>query len=256
MGVTLSLAEFFLISLGLGVGLFSFLAKTEETGAGLLKVVAGVCMGGLFIGEIIHLVQGGEALDSQSILYFISLLSFLFIYLFHQDKKSPVMWLLYFFHNISLVALLYLFSNKEMTTFIYTLSSILLLGPITYAMIMGHWYLVTPKLSEKPLKIALYFTWVILALKLVWTGWGWTQAGEYFITGTMKGGGYSFNWMMFLMRVIWGYLVIGVMSFYGYRLVAMRSIQSATGILYAMTFFVFMGELISTYLFFKYGLYL
>ena len=256
MGVTLTIAEFFLISLGLGVGLFSFLANTKETGAGFLKVVSGVCMGGLFIGEIVHLIQGGNVFDKSSMLYFASLLSFLFIYLFHKDEKSPLMWILYAIHNLCLIVLLYFFNKGEMTAFIYTISSILLLGSITYAMIMGHWYLVTPKLSEKPLKIALYFTWAILILKLAWTGWGWTQAGEYFISGTMKGGGYSFNWMMLLMRLVWGYLVIGVMSYYGYRLVAMRSIQSATGILYAMTFFVFVGELISTYLFFQFGLFL
>jgi hypothetical protein len=35
--------------------------------------------------------------------------------------------------------------------------------------------------------------------------------------------------------------------------VRMRSIQSATGVLYVMTFFVFVGELIASYMYLKMG---
>ena len=43
MATIINLTEFFLVSIGLGVGLFSFLADTTATGAGFLKVVAGIC---------------------------------------------------------------------------------------------------------------------------------------------------------------------------------------------------------------------
>jgi hypothetical protein len=62
--------------------------------------------------------------------------------------------------------------------------------------------------------------------------------------------------MLLTMRVSFGYLVILGMSFFNWKLLKLRSIQSSTGILYAMTFFVFIGELVSTYIFFNYGLYI
>ena len=67
--------------------------------------------------------------------------------------------------------------------------------------------------------------------------------------------GYMFNWIMLLMRFGWGYLIIGIMGYYIWRLTKIRSIQSATGVaLYVMTFFVFIGELIAGYYHFKYGI--
>jgi len=62
--------------------------------------------------------------------------------------------------------------------------------------------------------------------------------------------------MILLMRIGWGYLIIGIMSYFAWRLIKMRSIQSATGILYVMTFFIFTGELLSGYILFKYGLFI
>lgn len=255
MATILMLTEFFLVALALGVGAFSFLADTKETGAGFLKVVSALCGSCAFIALILHL-RYGTFLDPQSVLYYVGILSFLFIYLFHKDQKSFLMWGLYAVHNIAFTLLVFLMNNSNWEQFLFAFSSILFLGSVTYAMVMGHWYLVTPRLSEKPLKIALYFMWALFLIKLGFSVNGYLEAGDYFVQGTMKGGGYSFNWMMLAMRAGWGYLVLGIMSYFAYRLVAMRSIQSATGMLYAMTFFVFVGELVSNYLFYEYGLLL
>jgi hypothetical protein len=192
--------------------------------------------------------------DPPSIVSYIGLGAFLLIYLFHGEEKSPLMWGLFALHNIALVLWLWIFSNAQLGSFLFSLSSILFLGGITYAMVMGHWYLVTPKLSETPLKYAIYITWAVLAYKLMSSTYEGMQIQDYFVLGTSKGGGYSFNWMMLSMRVLWGYVVTGVMSYFAWRLVRMRSIQSATGILYAMTFFVFVGEMISNYMFLEYGM--
>ncbi len=249
------LTEFFLVALALGVGAFSFLADTRQTGAGFLKVVSALCGVSSFIALILHL-RYGTFTDPQSILYYVGILSFLFIYLFHEDEKNLFMWGLYAVHNIAFTLLVYLMNNTNMQEFLFAVSSIFFLGSVTYAMVMGHWYLVTPRLSEKPLKIALYFMWAFFIIKLGYSINGYFKADDFFVMGTMKGGGYSFNWMMLAMRAGWGYLVLGIMSYFAYRLVAMRSIQSATGMLYAMTFFVFVGELVSNYLFYEYGLLL
>ncbi len=255
MATVLMLTEFFLMALAFGVGAFSFLADTRETGAGFLRIVMSICGGSSLIALILHLTYGTFT-DPQSFMYYIALLCFVLIYFFHQDKKSPLMWVLFAVHNIAFTLLVFLINNSNWEQFFFALTSILFLGSVTYAMVMGHWYLVTPKLSEKPLKIALYFTWAFFIIKVGFTVISYLEAGDFFAVNTMAGGGYAFNWMMLAMRVGWGYIVLGIMSYFAYKLIAMRSIQSATGMLYAMTFFVFVSELISNYMFFEYGLYI
>lgn len=249
------LAEFFLLSLGLGVGVFSPLADTRETGAGFLKVLAAICGTSLFVALILHLTYGSFS-DPLSLLYYGSTFCFLLTYFTQKDEKDLLSWAIYAVQNILLVILLYLMNNTSQQQFFFGLTSMIFLGSVTYAMIMGHWYLVTPRLSEQPLKIALYFTWTFLLVKLVWSVLGYFDSSDFFINGTIKGGGYAFNWMMLTMRAGWGYVVLGIMSYFAYRLVAMRSIQSATGMLYAMTFFVFVAELISMYMFYEYGIFI
>lgn len=253
MATIINLAEFFLISIGLGVGLFSFLADTKATGGGFLKVVSGLCGGSLILSLVLHLTYG-TILDPLSTLYYIAIFAFTLTYFFHKDHKSWFMWLLFAIQNLTLTFLLLKMNNGNHQHFFFALTSTLMLGSVTYAMVMGHWYLVTPKLSENPLKYALYFSWVFLLIKMGWTAYGYLQEPAFFSEMTSSGGGYAFNWMMLTMRIGWGYVVLGIMSIFAYRLVAMRSIQSATGMLYAMTFFVFVSELISNYMFLEYGL--
>jgi len=252
VGSLMNIAEFFLLSLALGLGFFSFLANSSETGAGFLRVLMGLCGGSALLALIFHMTYGSIG-DPQSLSYIVSLICFVLIYQFHEDKKSLFMWFLFVIHNCSLLTTLAFFQNFHGVHYLYSLSSVFLLGSVTYAMVMGHWYLVTPKLSEKPLKIALYFTWALLLVKIPWSSIEAIEANKMFELGTRLGGGYAFNWMMLLMRSSFGYLALGAMSYFAYRLVAMRSIQSATGMLYAMTFLIFVGELISTYMFFQYG---
>ena len=94
----------------------------------------------------------------------------------------------------------------------------------------------------------------VLPLKLTLLAVAYFSNESLFISGSNSAMGYMFNWIMLLMRLGWGYLVIAIMGYYTWRLTKMRSIQSATGVLYVMTFFVFIGELIAGYYHFKYGI--
>jgi hypothetical protein len=174
---------------------------------------------------------------------------------FHRDDKTTPMWGLYAIVVLALGADLYLFA-PQVKNALFLFSSSLMLGIITYAMVLGHWYLVVPKLSEKPLLIAALITWAVLALKIIFSALSVYKHFDFFESQTTLGAGYAFNWLLLTMRFSFGYLVIMVMSIFNWKLVRIRSIQSSTGILYAMTFFVFVGELISTYLFFNYGLHI
>lgn len=253
MGNVTSLAEFFLISLSFGVGLFTFLADPKQTGGGFHKVVASLCAVATMIALSLHLTYA-PLKGETSYLLIMATLAFAGIYFFQKDDKTPLVRLFYIVHNTTLALAIFNFHHQQWTPFLFALTSSLLLGSITYAMVMGHWYLVTPRLSEVPLKYASYVSWVFLAIKIGWTVVSFMELSEYFVSGTSLGAGYLFNWLMLMMRVGWGYLVIGVMSYFSFRLISMRSIQSATGMLYAMTFFIFIGELISNYMFLQYGM--
>ncbi|MDH5581082.1 MAG: hypothetical protein OEY33_04185 [Bdellovibrionales bacterium] len=257
-------AEFFLISLGLGVGCFSILADTKKTGVGFQKVVSAIGGASLILGLIIHLsYEDPGDLKLFSLAYGIPLLGCLLMYLFHKDKKSPFMWGIYYIQNLSFVYLLYIFMRWSLANegnvlfhYLFLLSSCLYLGVITYAMVLGHWYLVVPKLSEKPLLIAMKIIWFLMLSKVFALIFSFYDLVPFLMEGTRLGEGYLFNWVIFIMRLCWGYILIGIMSYFAWRLVKMRSIQSATGVFYVMTILVFVGELASIYLAYKYGLYI
>ena len=129
---------------------------------------------------------------------------------------------------------------------LHAISSSLLLGSVTLAMLLGHWYLVTPKLSIGPLKryAAVYILltfWMALQLCLTYFFWknAFTPNGISF---------FEQEFIFILFRVSWGLLVPLGMSYFIWVTVAMRSTQSATGILYAAMVCTMMGEGMGLYL--------
>ncbi len=253
MGSITTLAEFFLISVSFSMTAFLHLIDVRKTGSGFIRLVSSISFVSCLLASGLYLAAG--PIGSRFWVYAISLVCSLLAYLFHGEEKTTVMKGLHLLNVFAITLAVYEFGTSWKPS-LFCLSSALLLGPVTFLMILGHWYLVTPKLSVQPLKTGLKYCWIVLLMKIIWSTFNSLQNADYFAAGTMEAGGYAFNWMMLLMRYLWGYLVIGVMSYYTWRLVKIRSTQSATGILYAMTFFVFVGELISIYLHFTYGLYI
>jgi hypothetical protein len=247
------IAEFFLISLAWTLTLFSPIASSKLTGNGFIKLISNLAMGSLVLTLIMYFVSGGEFSSLGFILKIIPLLSLILISVFHKDDKSFFMWLLYAL-VVGTLAIHIVAYSPVLPSALFLFSSALLLGIITYSMVLGHWYLVVPKLSEQPLKIAALITWVILGLKIISSLYYTYKNVGFFEEQTTLGSGYAFNWLLLLMRMSFGYLVILGMSIFNWKLVKIRSIQSSTGILYAMTFFIFIGELISTFMFFNFGL--
>ena len=84
------------------------------------------------------------------------------------------MWGLYVVQNLALSGALYLYQSHQFSSAFnlmnvaFFFSSALFLGVITYSMLLGHWYLVVPKLS-RALKIALIVTWLVMLGKLLMT---------------------------------------------------------------------------------------
>lgn len=256
MNDILELAKFYLASLAFGVFWFVPVADSKKTGGGFQKLLSTVCACSLFGAIILNLVGNGMNAVASLVILVVSLVLILIHRQLHHffDQKIVLNWIIYFI--VSLIGIYYFIQTQSfhLLNSTFVLSSVFFLGVITYEMLLGHWYLVTPKLSERPLLITTYFSWAIILPKIIWSLVSTYNASAYLEEFTTLGGGYSFNWMMILMRGIWGYLVIAIMSYFGWRLVKMRSIQSATGIFYSMTIFIFIGELISSYLFIKFGL--
>lgn len=265
MEVIKYISEFFFISLSLGMGAFCTLFDTQKTGSGLIKLFSTLCFASLAVALIIFLKTEDATMVPLRIgLYALAMVTHIFVRQFHGEIKNKKMWLLYFVQNFAQLVILYLFVKgtggellpKNAGQYLFLLSSVLYLGIVTFSMVLGHWYLVVPKLSENPLKKAVLITWVILGIKVIVTTFFLIKGNDFFVQDSLLGAGYLFNWVILSMRLLWGYLLIGIMSYFSWRLVKMRSIQSATGIFYVMTILVFIGELTSVYMVYRYGMFI
>ena len=125
------------------------------------------------------------------------------------------------------------------------LLSALAVGMVTVAMVLGHWYLVQPKLAVAPLRRCCDVLLGILLARLIVSGWG-VAASSYSILGRDE----PIPWeaLILTQRLLFGFggaLVLAVMI---RKTVALRSTMSATGLLYIAILFVWVGEFLSLYL--------
>jgi hypothetical protein len=249
------IAHFFLLSLAFGTQIFSPIVDTKLTGVGFYKLGVSIVLASLVfaLGVDFFMMPGLSRVEMAC--YFILLLSNVLGFIFHQDQKKWSMWLLYLIQIITFFVLIfYSFAFSPLWISFFSLS-MAFLGVSNFAMILGHYYLVVPKLSEEPLIYCLNVFWAIFFLKIISSlSVLITIYPGYLTEGAQLGDGFMFNWLFISMRYLWGYLAPLVLSFFTYRLCRLRSIQSATGVLYIIEFFVIVGELISVYLMAKHGL--
>lgn len=250
------IADFFLLSVAWSLVLFSPIASSKLTGAGLIKLLTNTAIGALVVSMVVQGISTEGMMNLTFGLKSMGLLGLIVITTLHEDDKSPLMWVFYAILSVLFAYLICGLVAFQFVPVLFIVSASLLLGVITYSMLLGHWYLVVPKLSAHPLKIAAIITWIVLAMKIIWSAYSLYTHYDFFEEQTQLGAGYAFNWMLLTMRVSFGYLVILGMSLFNWKLLQLRSIQSSTGVLYAMTFFVFIGEMVSTYIYFNYGLYI
>jgi hypothetical protein len=130
------------------------------------------------------------------------------------------------------------------------LTSALLLGAATGAMILGHYYLVILDLPISALRRLTVLLIVALALRTVVVGLalvGPLHAG-YDEARLIAAGLWSADGIFVWMRLLFG--IAGPLSlvWFIWKTVEIRSTQSATGILYVQLFLVLAGELLAVYL--------
>jgi hypothetical protein len=254
--VILNILIFFLVLLGFGTYLFTFLASTSLTGAGLFRVILSVPITCYTLSFFYFLNRFSGVNAWLAICLIVMVIFHLIEFKLHVDLKSKLMKVI-FTLNVLIFALFgILFMDINLANIFYFFSSMSFVGLTTYLMILGHWYLVTPKLTEQPLKNGLILFWIFGFIKLSFSLFTAFENIGLFQEFSSIGAGYMFNWIALSMRFLWGYLILFILSYFTWRLVKIRSIQSATGILYVMVFFIWVGELISYYMFFNYGIML
>jgi hypothetical protein len=118
-------------------------------------------------------------------------------------------------------------------------SSAFLLGSIFTAMLLGHHYLTAPSMSIAPLKHLVGLTALALVLR---AGLAGEALGAFFV-GHQATSTLGLPW--FLVGARWGSGIVApaIATFLAWRTVAIRSTQSATGILFVTALFILFGEL-------------
>ncbi len=238
-GQTAVLAEFFFLALSLGSGFFRPLIDVRHTGVGLAKLMAAVCGGASLLACPLGLVRIGPWVAALYGLAFLGNVCLYFAADAHGERRW-YRWGLWGLVQFPLLALVPGFFDLLPGGILPLLNSTLLIGSASFALIMGHWYLITPKLSTFPLRVALYGIWSALAIKLGLLFWP---------TSALHASGVDllFEKVLWWMAFLWGHAAVAGLSYLAHRLVKMRSLQSATGIFYSMAFFVFAGELVALY---------
>ena len=133
--------------------------------------------------------------------------------------------------------------------------SALLLGFTMAAMLVGHWYLIQPKLSILELSRV---TWIFILLVILRFAFG--TYGLFLLMeekSEIEVYRYLFSGhpgLFVLMRWCWGLLGPLVLCYFIWNTVRIRSTQSATGILYVAVICVLAGEILSQYLTFYHGI--
>ena len=126
-------------------------------------------------------------------------------------------------------------------------------GGVLAAMILGHWYLVTPKLPEAPLILISRLLLAVVALQVV-------LFAVWVATGAGPGGGGPFSvlvgpWALFVwLRLIVGLIFPLIVSWAAVQTARSRSMESATGLLYINVGTIAAGTILAAGLYFGAGL--
>jgi hypothetical protein len=122
------------------------------------------------------------------------------------------------------------------------LTSSLLLGLVTTAMLLGHWYLNTPTMRLKPLLRLLVFLAGAIMLRMLVSGGGacllFASQGHPSIPGTTLALFLTLRWAAGLAGVL-------ALTWLTWQTLKIPNTQSATGILYAAVILALIGELTS-----------
>ena len=127
------------------------------------------------------------------------------------------------------------------------------IGGVFAAMILGHWYLVTPKLPEGPLILLARVLLVVVAVQVV-LFWAWIAIGAG-PAGAKPFASLVGPWALFVwLRLIVGLVFPLVVFWASVQTARTRSMESATGLLYINVGSIAAGTILAAGLYFGAGL--
>jgi hypothetical protein len=126
-------------------------------------------------------------------------------------------------------------------------------GGVFAAMVLGHWYLVTPKLPEAPLILLARVLLVVVAIQVgLFIAWVALGAGP---ADPAPFGALTGQWALFVwLRLIVGLVFPLVVSWLAVQTARTRSMESATGLLYINVGTIAAGTILAAGLYFGAGL--
>lgn len=114
--------------------------------------------------------------------------------------------------------------------FVQLVALSLVTGGSLAAIVLGHWYLVTPKISEQPLVLQARLLLAVIGLQvLMFTLWTTLGGGPGQDAFEALGGG---NLLLVALRLLVSLLFPLVLTWMAWRTALTRSMESATGLLY------------------------
>jgi hypothetical protein len=131
-------------------------------------------------------------------------------------------------------------------------SSALLLGWSLITMLLGHWYLVAPRLTFRHLVVFCRVLVATVLLRMLSVGASLAAAAQVDdrvepnplrLVAGLEGQG-----MFFWFRLLWGLAIVLPLAWMSLHCARQRSNQSATGILYVVVVGAFIGEITAYYL--------
>jgi hypothetical protein len=159
--------------------------------------------------------------------------------------------------TIAFAPLLLFWSRPSFSTLNFILAA-WVLGGAFVGQFLGHWYLNVPNIHIREFKRIVHMAMLALGLRSIWilfmfyerslqTGRFWE--GEFF---SLEGGvwlslGY-FGIILLITRILWGLVAPLILTYMAKKTVDMRATQSATGIFYANSVLVLLGELTALYM--------
>ena len=237
MGLAYQMGQSFFLNMGLGLIPWTFFVSPQKTGRGFFQIVYVIGLAFIVLSAM------GENAYSLSLLFPFFALCILGLTL-KEEKLSQCSRFFSLIWGAGVIGLFVFTGDRQATLF--SLSSLCLLGSTVFAMLLGHWYLVVPKMSEQPLLNVLKVFWVACFFKLLFIFWQFPPLVEFF-----KKSQSVFDVSIVFLRYLWGPVGLCVLGFFTWKLTKMRSLQSATGILYVMVLFAIIGEFFALYLFGK-----
>jgi hypothetical protein len=121
----------------------------------------------------------------------------------------------------------------------------LVVGGVSMGMILGHWYLVTPRLPEQPLREMTFVLLVVMGVQAVLLVLALVLPRDALDNGSGVWDGPILENPFFWMRVAGGIAFPALLVWMAYDSSGVRAMQSATGLLYIAMALVLAGEVLA-----------